>query len=187
MSDLPPFSVRVGRRVVQLPLVVWLTVIWLLMWDGPSAANVASGVAVALVLVLVFPLPPLDPGLRIRPVGLVVFAVRFAFDLLRSAGPLTWQAFGSAGRDTVNSVIGVTLRTRSDLILAGTAIALSAVPGTLVVDARLATSTLFLHVLGGADDAQLDRARAAVLALERRVVRAFGTREDLRAIAGDAR
>ncbi|MDL4770574.1 MULTISPECIES: Na+/H+ antiporter subunit E [Thermomonosporaceae] len=183
MSELPPFSLRIGRRVVQLPLVVWLVAIWQLMWDRISIANLLSGLAVALALVLVFPFPPLDPGLRLHPLGLVRFFARFAADLLRSAGPLTWQAFGSADRDVVSSVVGVTLRTRSDLILTAMAIALSAVPGTLVVDVRRGTSTLFLHVLGADHDAAVAKARQDVLKLETRVVRAFGTREDLRAIS----
>mgnify|MGYP001409542754 CR=1 FL=1 len=182
MNDLPPLSVRLGRRVIQFPLVVWLTVIWLLMGDRFSMANAVSGLLLALALVLVFPLPPLDPGLRLHPWGFACFVARFGLDLLRSAGPLTWQAFGPAERGIVNSVIGVTLRTRSDLILAITAIALSALPGTLVLDVRRETSTLFMHVLGGSDERAVAKARAAALALERRVVRAFGTRADRRAV-----
>ncbi|MFC5754740.1 Na+/H+ antiporter subunit E [Actinomadura rugatobispora] len=182
MNDLPPLSVRVGRRVIQFPLVIWLTVIWLLMGDRFSIANALSGLLLAIGLVVVFPLPPIDPGLRFHPWGFACFATRFGLDLLRSAGPLTWQAFGTAERGIVNSVLGVTLRTRSDLILTVTAIALSAVPGTLVLDVRRETSTLFLHVLGGSDERAVAKARSDVLALERRVVRAFGTRADRRAV-----
>jgi multicomponent Na+:H+ antiporter subunit E len=56
------------------------------------------------------------------------------------------------------------------------------VPGTLVLDVRRETSTLFVHILGGADERAVAKARADVLALEGRVVRAFGTRADRRAL-----
>jgi multicomponent Na+:H+ antiporter subunit E len=152
------------------------------MGDKVSLANALSGLLLSTGLVLLFPLPPLDPGLRLHPWGVACFATRFGLDLLRSAGPLTWQAFGTAERGIVNSVIAVTLRTRSDLVLTVTAIALSAVPGTLVLDVRRETSTLFVHILGGADERAVAKARADVLALEGRVVRAFGTRADRRAL-----
>jgi multicomponent Na+:H+ antiporter subunit E len=65
------------------------------------------------------------------------------------------------------------------------AISLSATPGTLVLDVRHSDATLFLHVLGADDDAAVEKARRDVQALERRTVRAFGTRDDLRALAED--
>ncbi|MFI6521537.1 Na+/H+ antiporter subunit E [Spirillospora sp. NPDC050679] len=183
MAEHPPYSVRIGKRVVQFPLVLWLTLLWQLMWDRFSLANLVSGLVLALLLALVFPMPPLDPGMRLHPVGFARFAARFAVDLLKSAGPLAWQAVGS-GRPTANSVIGVPLRTRSDMMMTITAIALSATPGTVVVDVRRTDATLFLHVLGADDEATVAQARRDVLAQEGRVVRAFGTAADRRALAG---
>ncbi|MEW2357026.1 Na+/H+ antiporter subunit E [Spirillospora sp. NPDC029432] len=182
MNDLPRTTLRIGRRVIPLPLVAWLTLIWLLMWDRFSLANAVSGLLVSVALIVVFPLPPLDPGLRLHPAGLLRFTIRFGVDLLRSAGPLAWQAFGHAERGVVNSVIAVRLRTRSDFILTAMAIALSATPGTLVLEVQRRSSTLYLHILGGSGDRAVAKARAEVLALEARVVRAFGTRADRRAL-----
>ncbi|MFI0356804.1 Na+/H+ antiporter subunit E [Actinomadura sp. 9N407] len=184
MNELPRTTIRIGRRVVPLPLIAWLTLIWLLMWDRFSVANAVSGALLGLAVVIIFPLPPLDPGLRLHPVGLVHFAARFGVDLLRSAGPLAWQAFGTPESGNANSVIAVPLRTRSDLILTVMSIALSATPGTLVLDVRRRTSTLYLHILGGSSDEAVAKARADVLTLETRVVRAFGTRADRRALEG---
>ena len=50
----------------------------------------------------------------------------------------------------------------------------SLVPGSLVVEARRSTHSLFLHVLDARDQVGVDRMRAQVHALERRVVLAFG-------------
>jgi multicomponent Na+:H+ antiporter subunit E len=183
---LREFTVRVGRRrAIRLPALVWLTVVWMLLWDRPTVGNLLSGLVLAVLLQLAFPLPPVGPQLRLRPLGLAAFALRAAADLLHSAGPLAWQAAGGRGRAKRNSVIAVPLRTRSDLILTVMAISLSATPGTLVLDVRHSDATLFLHVLGAADDAAVAKARRDVQALERRTVRAFGTRDDLRALAED--
>ncbi|KAB2370679.1 MULTISPECIES: Na+/H+ antiporter subunit E [Actinomadura] len=180
------FTVRAGRRrAIRLPALVWLTVVWMLLWDRPTVGNLLSGLVLAVLLQLAFPLPPVGPQLRLRPLGLAAFALRAAADLLHSAGPLAWQAAGGRGRAKRNSVIAVPLRTRSDLILTVMAISLSATPGTLVLDVRHSDATLFLHVLGAADDAAVAKARRDVQALERRTVRAFGTRDDLRALAED--
>jgi multicomponent Na+:H+ antiporter subunit E len=51
----------------------------------------------------------------------------------------------------------------------------SLVPGSLVVEARRSTHTLFLHVLDARDMAGVEKMRAQVFALERRVVLALGT------------
>ncbi|MGW5027713.1 Na+/H+ antiporter subunit E, partial [Streptomyces albidoflavus] len=60
--ELPPYSVAFGhgrhRRVLDLPLVVWLAVIWVLLWGTFSWANLVNGVVVAVLLCLAFPLPP---------------------------------------------------------------------------------------------------------------------------------
>jgi multicomponent Na+:H+ antiporter subunit E len=72
-------------------------------------------------------------------------------------------------------VIEVDLRTHSDLILTVVAEIVSLVPGSLVVEARRSTHTLFLHVLDARDQAGVDRMRRQVYRLERRVELAFGT------------
>jgi multicomponent Na+:H+ antiporter subunit E len=177
------FTIRIGRRrAIQPPTIIWLTVVWLLLRERPTVGNALAGLVLAVALTLVFPLPSVGPQLRLRPLGLAVFALRFAVDLLHSAGPLAWQAAGGRGRAKRNTVVGVPLRTRSDIILTIMAISLSATPGTLVLDIRRSDATLFLHVLGAADDAAVAKARRDVLALERRTVHAFGTRADLRAL-----
>jgi multicomponent Na+:H+ antiporter subunit E len=51
----------------------------------------------------------------------------------------------------------------------------SLVPGSIVVEARRSTHTLFLHVLDAQDMGGVDRMRRQVMALERRVTRALGT------------
>lgn len=167
-------SLRPARlRGLQLPIVVWLTLVWVAMWGDLSAANVLGGLIVALVVCLVFPLPPLRMNLHVRPLRLGWLALRFLVDVIAASAEVTWKTL-QFRRRTRNAVIEVDLRTHSDFVLTVVAEMVSLVPGSLVVEARRSTHTLFLHVLDARDMAGVDKMRAQVFALERRVVLAFG-------------
>ncbi|MFH8757568.1 Na+/H+ antiporter subunit E [Streptomyces atroolivaceus] len=178
--DLPPFSVEFAgrrRRVLDLPLIAWLTLIWVLLWSTLTWANVVTGVVVAVTLCLAFPLPQVDLGLRLHPWGIIRLATYLLYDMYTSGVKVTRQIF--ADRPHRPAVIGVPLRCRSDLMLAATAVSVSNVPGGSVVEVRRATATLFLHVLDADRPEQLEAARAQVWKLEELTVRAFGTREEI--------
>jgi multicomponent Na+:H+ antiporter subunit E len=76
----------------------------------------------------------------------------------------------------------VPLHCPSDLGLTLTAEALSLVPGSLIVDVDRKRGILYVHVLNVADAASADHFRQGVLDLERRIIRAFGSPAERRAI-----
>ncbi|MFJ8881891.1 Na+/H+ antiporter subunit E [Streptomyces sp. NPDC102402] len=182
--DLPPFSVEFAgrrRRVLDLPLIAWLTLIWVLLWSTLSWANVVTGVAVAVAVCLAFPLPQVDLGLRLHPWGIIRLAGYLLYDMYTSGVKVTRQIF--ADRPHRAAVIGVPLRCRGDLMLAATAVTVSNVPGGSVVEVRRATATLFLHVLDADRPEELEAARNSVWKLEELTVRAFGTRDEIARVA----
>ncbi len=113
----------------------------------------------ALLIGLVFPLPPIELHGRVRPLGLARLVLRLLADVVTSSFAVVRLAFrfGTAPR---SAIIRVQLRSRSDLYLTQTAELVSLVPGTIVVEARRSTSTLYLHVLDTVSDADLERAAA---------------------------
>lgn len=168
-------SVRPGRlRGLQLPVIAWLTLVWVALWGDLSAANVLSGLAIALVICLVFPLPPLRMHLHVRPLRLAWLILHFLGDVVAASAEVAWKTL-QFHRQPRNAVIEVDLKTRSDFVLTVVAEMVSLVPGSLVVEARRSTHTLFLHVLDARDESGVEKMRAQVFALERRVVLAFGT------------
>ena len=174
MDRRPDGPVRPARlRGLQLPVIVWLTLVWVALWGDLSAANVLGGLAVALVVCLVFPLPPLRMRLHVRPLRLCWLVLRFLGDVVVASAEVTWTTL-QFHRQPQNAVIEVDLRTHSDFVLTVVAEMVSLVPGSLVVEARRSTHTLFLHVLDARDLAGVDKMRRQVFALERRVVLAFG-------------
>ena len=153
--------------------MVWLTVVWVALWGDVSVANILGGLAVSVAVCLVFPLPPLRMGLHVNLLRLGWLVLHFLGDVVAASAQVAWVTM-QLGRQPRNAVIEVDLRTRSDLVLTIVAEMVSLVPGSLVVEARRSTHTLFLHVLDAKDMSGAERMRTQVFALERRVVRALG-------------
>jgi multicomponent Na+:H+ antiporter subunit E len=161
-------------RSVKWPAVTWLTAVWMALWGDVSLMGAAGGVLVAVAVCLVFPLPALQMDLRIRPLRLGWLVVRFLADVVLASVHVAWVTLRFY-RLPRNAVIEVNLTTPSDFVLTVVAEMVSLVPGSLVVEARRSTHTLFLHVLDAKDQAGIDKMRRQVGDLERRVVLAFGT------------
>ncbi|NGO72699.1 Na+/H+ antiporter subunit E [Streptomyces boncukensis] len=167
-------------RATQWPTVLGLTLLWMLLWGTLSVANVLTGALVGVLVTVVFPLPPIERQARLHPVGLARFALRFAGDMVVSSWRVNRVIL--ARRPPRCAVLGVRMRCPGDLMLTVTAIAVSAVPGSTVLELDRRSGTLYVHVVGAGSAAERDRARREVLRLEERVVRALGTRADVAAI-----
>ena len=166
----------------QLPLLVWLVLVWNLLWGTWSWANLLSGIGVALVVTLLLPLPPVVGGAHVRPGALLRFVGYFVVDLVSSGALVAWQTVRPRGIDR-SAIISVQLRTDSDLLLTILTESLTLVPGSMVIDMDRERRTIALHILHGRDDADVERQRTSVLAQEERVVRAFGSPDEIAALA----
>jgi multicomponent Na+:H+ antiporter subunit E len=98
---------------------------------------------------------------------------RFVADVVVSSVHVAWVVVRPR-RPLRNAVVEVNLRTPSDLVLTIVAEMTCLIPGSLVVEARRSTHTLFLHVLDVGDRASVERFRQGVLDQETRLVRALG-------------
>lgn len=157
-----------------LPLQLGLVALWLLLWGGFDWLTLLTGLALAIAVPLVFYLPPVEIAGRLHLGWSAWFVLRLLADILRASVIVAAQAFG-IGYSERSAVLGVRLRTRSDLILTAVAEATSLVPGSLVVDVDRGSGELFIHVFSVRSDADLVRARAEVLATEARVLLAAGS------------
>jgi multicomponent Na+:H+ antiporter subunit E len=172
----------------QLPLLVWLVLVWNLLWGTWSWANLLGGVVVALAVTVLLPLPPVVGGTRVRPAGLLAFVGCFLADLVISGAEVAWQTVRPRGIDR-SAIIQVQLRTDSDLLTTILAEALTLVPGSMVIDMDRERRTLAVHILHVRDEDDVEAQRRSVLAQEERVVRAFGSPDEIAALgrpAGEA-
>ncbi|TMR09253.1 Na+/H+ antiporter subunit E [Nonomuraea turkmeniaca] len=159
----------------RLRLIAWLALVWVALWGDLSIGNVVGGLAAALMVTWLLPLPMLDPGIRIHPVALVRFLVWFGWDMVVSTARVVLWVVRPGPPPT--QLVRVHLRTSSESMIVMIMTALANVPGSIVVEAYAAERCLMLHVLGLPGDAA-EAVRADVAALESRIVAAFGTRQD---------
>lgn len=166
--------VRPARyRSVQWQTVLVLTLVWWVLWGTYSAFSLVGGVLVAVGVCLVFPLPPLRGRVRLRPWAFLVLVARFQRDIVVASVEVAWITLFPP-KPLRNALVGVTLRSQSDVVLTVVAELVSLVPGSVVVEVHRGSHTLFVHAIAVADEAGVEEVRQRVLAQEERVVAAFG-------------
>jgi multicomponent Na+:H+ antiporter subunit E len=165
----------------QLPLLLVLVALWMMMWREVSWLSVVSGVVIAFIVVNVFYLPPVALTGRINAWWSFVFLVSFLAEVVAASFHVAWFAIRPA-RPPSSAVVAVQLHTRSDFIALLVSTALSLIPGSIVVEVDRPRSILYLHVFGTADREAVQRFRDKALQVERRIVRAIGSRDDLRRV-----
>jgi len=162
----------------QWGTIAWLTVVWVLLWGDLSVANVLVGLVLGVVVTTGLRMTPIAFHGRVRPFGVVRLFARFAVDVVRASFEVAVIALRPRYTPR-GAVIGVQLRSHSDLYLTITAELCSLVPGSLVVEAHRLTGMLYLHVLDVRQAGGIEAARQAVLDQEERVLRAFASDDEL--------
>ncbi|TQL47505.1 multisubunit sodium/proton antiporter MrpE subunit [Homoserinimonas aerilata] len=162
----------------QLPLLVWLVVLWMLLWGSLSWLNLLTGIIIALAVTRIFYLPPVELSGRFNLWWALVFVATFAWDILRGSVHVAWKAINPRSVPH-SSVIAVQLHSKSDLIMLLVSINISLIPGSLVVEADRFRSVLYVHALDTESDADVEAFRQTVFTAERRIVRVIGSRSDM--------
>lgn len=164
----------------RLPLVGWLTVVWVGLWGSVTAANVLGGLAVALLLVRGLPLTDVTNRAVVDPVALLRFLGFFVADLVRSSLQVAVLVLRPS-RPLRQAVVAVPVRGASDSMLTLLANAISLTPGTLTLEVDRPGSTLYVHVIDVGES--LDDVRADLLEVERLAILAVGSPDCRRALA----
>ncbi|MFD3685245.1 Na+/H+ antiporter subunit E [Nocardiopsis sp. NPDC058631] len=177
---------RLGK--VQVPVALGMTLVWLLLFNGfrprfESLGLLVLGFLVSVLIMLVFPLPPITPGFRFRPLHLVRLLVYVFARMAVASFRVTVQTLSPG--PVRSSVVAVPLRTGSDLMLVCTAIASSIIPGSVIVEVGQPDHVLYVHLLGADDERSMAEGRKDIWNLEERIVMALGTREDIEALRSD--
>jgi len=150
-------------HVRQHPFIaLWLAVVWIGLWGSVTPANVLGGITVAVLLLVLLPLPDQAGSVRasqaghgptrVRPVALVRYVLFFAVELVKASFIVVWQVLRPGG-DLRQAVLAVDATGASDLLLTVVANSVSLTPGTLTVEVDRERSVLYVHALdvGGPD------------------------------------
>lgn len=165
----------------QLPLVLLLVPLWMVLWGEVSWLSLLSGIVVAFFVSLVFYLPPPELSRRFNPFWAIAFLGWFLAELAVGSCQVAWIALRPK-RVRGNSIIAAPLATRSDLVMTFTSIVITLIPGSVVVEIDQEGAVLYLHAIDVTDEAGAARLRAKVRSIERGIVRAMGSAEDVEAI-----
>lgn len=171
----------VSRFRIQWRQISVLTVFWLILVGDVNLVSVVGGALLAWLVTITFPLPPVNYGGRLHPWDALKLAVATLTDLAVASFALARFAFGR--RKPRTGIVRVQLRSDSDFYQVITAVLVSIVPGTVVLDARQRTRTLYLHVFDTPDGDHLAHAVPDTLGIERRVVMALGNEAERAQVA----
>lgn len=172
--------VRVTVRQ-RLPLLLALVLLWMMLWGSATVVTVLTGVVVALVVTRALTLPPVQLSGRFNPFWFAVFVLRVLGEMVVASFQVALLAIGPRSRHR-GALIKVDLHTRSDFILTGTALAVSIVPGSVVVEVDRDNTVLYVHSLSVSTPEEVERARHHVYSLERDLLRAWGSRDEWEAV-----
>ena len=159
------------------PMLLWMTVLWVLLWGDWTLANVLAGFVVAVLLLLLAPMPAVGYGGGLSVPGTVWLIAKFILDVLLASVEVSKLAIRP--RPPEGGVIRIRLRSESDVILTLTGVFTSLVPGSIIVEAHRFTGTLYVHVLDLPTSGGAEAFRQQVLRQERRLLYALSSQEDL--------
>ncbi|MEC5180629.1 Na+/H+ antiporter subunit E [Arthrobacter sp. CG_A4] len=165
----------------ELPLLVWLVIVWCALWQDFRPGNLLFGSLVAVVVARLFYLPPVELGGRFNVLRALPFAVVFLGRVVAASFQVLYLAVAK-GPAVISAVVAVPLRSHSDLLVTATGHVISLIPGSLVVDVDRSTSTLYIHGINVRDATDAAKLRKDVRDTEAGLIRIMGTRAELSAL-----
>ena len=167
------------RAALRAWVLLWLMLVWILLWGSISAANILSGLAVALVITLLLPLPAVPVEGRLHPVSLVRLAGLMTWYLVLSSAQLAWLAV-RPGPPPLSAVLRAHLALKSDLVLALAVNMINLTPGTIVLEIDQVRRMIYVHVIDVGSDRAVARFYRQITQIERLLVASFERDEDWR-------
>ncbi|HHT13188.1 MAG TPA: Na+/H+ antiporter subunit E [Propionibacterium sp.] len=170
-----PWSERLRIRPLS---TISMAVVWVLLWGTFSPMSIVGGLLVGYLITVTLPLPPIFWKGRVRPWGVVRLISHLIYDLLISSVRVFLLAFHRKV-DLKAGIIRIDLITDNDLYQVQVAEMISLVPGTVVVEVVRHPRRLYLHAIDLHGDDPIGRVQKMAVDVESRVVRAFGSRQEI--------
>jgi multicomponent Na+:H+ antiporter subunit E len=169
----------------ELPLLVWLVIVWGALWQDFSPGNLLFGALLAVAVARLFYLPPVELSGRFNILHAIPFALMFVAKVAVASAQVLYLAV-MRGPRVKNALVAVTLRSHQDLLVTATGHVISLIPGSLVVEVDRSTSTLYLHALNISSVEDVENFRQEVRSIEAGLIRIMGTREELETVRSEA-
>jgi multicomponent Na+:H+ antiporter subunit E len=162
----------VRRHVLRIWTLCWLVLVWILLWGTLSAANILSGLAVALLITVLLPLPVVPVEGRVHPLALLRLLVVVAYELVLSSLQVAWLAI-RPGPPPRSAVLRARLAIKSDLVLALAVNIITLIPGSMVLEIDQERRLIYVHVIDVGSDRAVTRFYRQIEQMERLLVATF--------------
>ena len=162
----------------ELPLILWLVVVWGALWGDWRPGNLAFGLVLAVLVTRLLVLPPVRLSGRFNVVHFALFVVTFVWQVAKASVVVFLVALRKGPR-VRNAVLGIRMRQNNDLLMTAVGHTMALIPGSLVVEVDRKNGILYFHVLNIATPAHAEAFRRSVLDTEAAWIRIMGSREDL--------
>jgi multicomponent Na+:H+ antiporter subunit E len=167
------------RIALRVWVLCWLILVWILLWGTVSAANVLSGVAIAMVITVLLPLPAVPIEGRVHPLSLLRLVLTVAYYLALSSAQVAWLAV-KPGPPPLSAVLRAHLAVKSDLVLALAVNIINLIPGSIVLEIDQARRIIYVHVIDVGSERAVNRFYSQVAEVERLMVASFEREADWR-------
>jgi multicomponent Na+:H+ antiporter subunit E len=167
------------RNILRVWVVCWLMLVWILLWGTFSAANILSGLLVALVIILLLPLPAVPVEGRVHPLSLLRLIVTVAYYLVLSSVQVAFLAI-KPGPPPLSAVLRAHLAVKSDLVLALAVNIFNLIPGSIVLEIDQSRRMLYMHVINVGNERAMARFYSQVTEVERMLIATFEREKDWR-------
>ena len=168
-----------SKYLLRAWVLCWLILVWMLLWGTVSAANVLSGLAVALVITVLLPLPPVPIEGRLHPLSALRLVGQVAYYLVVSSVQVAWLAV-RPGPPPTSAVLRAHLALKSDLVLALAVNVVNLTPGTIVLEIDQTRRLIYVHVLDVGSQRAVQRFYRQIAEVERLMIAAFERPADWR-------
>ncbi|MGV0713956.1 Na+/H+ antiporter subunit E [Mycolicibacterium sp. XJ662] len=168
--------------LLRLSVLAGLTLVWMLLWGSVSVANFLGGLAVALVITLLLPLPVVPVEGKLHPLSLLRLVTQMAYWLVKSSIEVAWLSV-KPGPPLVSSVLRAQFALKSDLVLAMAVNLINLTPGTIALEVDQARRVVYVHVLNAHTERAVHDFHAQMATLERMLKAALERDEDWRPAA----
>ncbi|EKF25382.1 na+/H+ ion antiporter subunit [Mycolicibacterium hassiacum DSM 44199] len=163
---------------LRIWVLCWLVLVWNLLWGTFSPANVLSGLAVALLITILLPLPDVPVEGRLHPLSLIRLLLTVAYYLIKSSFQVAVLALKP--HPPLSAVLRARLNLKSDLVLALAVNIFNLIPGSIVLEIDQVRRVLYMHVIDVGSDRAVERFYRQVADVERLLIAAFERPEDWR-------
>jgi len=167
------------KHALRAWVLCWLILVWMLLWGSVSAANVVSGLAVALVITLLLPLPAVPIEGRLHPLSFVRLVAQVSYYLVLSSVQVAWLAI-KPGPPPRTAVLRAHLALKSDLVLALAVNVINLIPGSIVLEIDQTRRMIYVHVIDVGSDRSVQRFYQQIAEVERLMIAAFERPADWR-------